>query len=178
MSVCPSVAVLQRLGVPCRRSIRPNWKEERRVNTETFGQPSVRRGGYYRGGRGGGGYRGGGNYNSGGSNYYRGQRGGYNHNYHHGQHHHSSDQQQQQPRQSGGYYNNRGGSGHYNQRGRGGYNRGEYTGMMYHIVADLQGSCTTCGSEIYDRCISLSLAQIHVAFGAFGENCIDWRICA
>jgi len=43
---------------------RPNWREERKLNVETFGARSAsqygRRGGYYRGGRGRGGrgYRG------------------------------------------------------------------------------------------------------------------------
>ncbi|KAF4523650.1 hypothetical protein B566_EDAN013244 [Ephemera danica] len=66
-------------------SQRTDWRHERKLNSETFGVASARRGyrgrgGYYRGGmyRGGSGYRGG----------YRGNRGGYNRH---------SGQQQQQP---------------------------------------------------------------------------------
>lgn len=80
---------------------KPDWKNERKLNVETFGVSSVRRpGGYYnrgyrRGGMGGGGYgyRGGSNTNGryygggnnndggrtgGGGGYYRGNRGGGN----------------------------------------------------------------------------------------------------
>lgn len=59
-----------------RRSQRTDWRMERKLNSETFGVASARRGayrgrGYYRGGMGGG-YRGGYRGN------YRGNRGGYN----------------------------------------------------------------------------------------------------
>ena len=58
------------------RSQRTDWRVERKINSETFGVASARRGayrgrGYYRGGMGGG-YRGGYRGN------YRGNRGGYN----------------------------------------------------------------------------------------------------
>lgn len=59
------------------RSQRTDWRVERKLNSETFGVASARRGayrgrGYYRGGMGGGQYRGGYRGN------YRGNRGGYN----------------------------------------------------------------------------------------------------
>ncbi|XP_034251093.1 protein LSM14 homolog B-B isoform X7 [Thrips palmi] len=58
------------------RSQRTDWRIERKLNSETFGVASARRGayrgrGYYRGGMGGGNYRGGYRGN------YRGNRGGY-----------------------------------------------------------------------------------------------------
>ncbi|ELT99954.1 hypothetical protein CAPTEDRAFT_223725 [Capitella teleta] len=78
-------------------SNRPNWREERKLNSETFGvSGSYRRGYNYRGGRGGRG--GGGGFNRGGYN-----RGGYNN-------------------RDGGYQPREGG---YNNR-EGGYNRDGY----------------------------------------------------
>lgn len=66
----------------CRRSQRTDWRTERKLNSETFGVASMRRGnfrgrGYYnRGNMGGGMYR---NNQPGNQNFrggYRGQRGG------------------------------------------------------------------------------------------------------
>ncbi|XP_059469435.1 protein LSM14 homolog B isoform X2 [Neocloeon triangulifer] len=72
-------------------SQRTDWRQERKLNSETFGVSSARRG--YRGGRGGY-YRGGsgyrGNYNNRGA--FRGNRGGYNN-----QRNQQQNQQQQQP---------------------------------------------------------------------------------
>ncbi|KAF6023989.1 LSM14A [Bugula neritina] len=104
------------------KSIRPNWREERKVNKETFGQPTVRRG-YYRGNRGG--YNRGG-YNRGGYN-----RGGYS-NYnnqppaeHHGQHGNRDFGNQSRGR---GYSNQGGGRPGYSRGGYRGRGSGDYQG--------------------------------------------------
>jgi hypothetical protein len=87
----------------CRCSQRTDWRQERKLNSETFGVSSARRGyrggrgGYYRGG-GGQGYRG--NYNNRGGGY-RGHRGGYN-NQRNQQQQPGQPQQQQQQSQAAG----------------------------------------------------------------------------
>ncbi|XP_067928291.1 protein LSM14 homolog car-1-like isoform X2 [Watersipora subatra] len=120
------------------KPIRLNWKEERKVNTETFGQPNIRRG-YYRGSRG---YRG---------NYYRGRGynsgGGY-----HGDHGRDNRpvQNYQQNRDGydnrGGYNNTRGNysnRGGYNNRGaynyRGGYNNRDDSGFRGRGSGEVRG---------------------------------------
>ncbi|CAB3376166.1 Hypothetical predicted protein [Cloeon dipterum] len=78
-------------------SQRTDWRQERKLNSETFGVSSARRG--YRGGRGGY-YRGGsgyrGNYNNRGGGY-RGHRGGYNNQRNQQNQPQQQQQQQQQP---------------------------------------------------------------------------------
>lgn len=82
------------------RSQRPDWRRERKINQETFGVASARRG-YYNGGRGGGNY-----YRGGAGGYYRG---GYNQGYNTGNFSFPT------------YRNNyRGGRGGFNHRGGGG----------------------------------------------------------
>lgn len=87
-----------------RCSQRTDWRQERKLNSETFGVSSARRGyrggrgGYYRGG-GGQGYRG--NYNNRGGGY-RGHRGGYNNQRNQQQQPGQPQQQQQQQSQPAG----------------------------------------------------------------------------
>jgi len=125
------------------KSIRPNWREERKVNTETFGQPNIRRGGYYRGGHRG--YRGGG---GGGYNNYRGghnQRGGYNNynnynnreagqqggggyqqrEFHQNQREYQQRDYHQRDGGQGGSYHRGGGGGYRGSRGGGDRGRGQ-----------------------------------------------------
>uniref|UniRef100_A0A0C9RVF6 Lsm14b-a protein n=1 Tax=Fopius arisanus TaxID=64838 RepID=A0A0C9RVF6_9HYME len=86
--------------IPIRRSQRTDWRIERKLNSETFGVSSTRRGGFFRGrgyylnrGMPGGMYRG----NSGGQmggyrGNYRGQRGGNNANRKPGQNQNNANQ--------------------------------------------------------------------------------------
>lgn len=100
---------------------RTDWRQERKLNTETFGVGSTRRGGYNRRGgyynRGPNNYHRGGNNYRGGSNSYRGRSGNRNNQLNGGgmSHNRSGGQQQQQGGTTGQNNQNAGGQQQPNQ---------------------------------------------------------------
>ena len=118
------------------KSIRPNWREERKSNIETFGQPSVRRGGFrggYRGFRGGynSGYNGGNNgYRGGGGGFHRG---GYRGGQHHHHHQESGYQQGDGPHQRRDYQQREDGQRQYQDGGYRGRGRGAPRGKCESV---------------------------------------------